>query len=236
MLAGTLVWASVAFLQTAAVVGSEVNEIPGTGPDGIADVIPLNGSVTAPTGAAQLQVGVKFARIDVATQFHDDMRVSLAWQNVSGFSQQTQTGGWQLRFGIYYPVRTGSCTGTPDHAVTVSLTTDESYSGSAQTFCAYRDTAAGGSGIVATGDHQGTQLLARDRLVGLLAPKVNQSAGKICTNDAGTTPCQPAGLGSNLRTYFIVGSLLNPGGNTPPGRQSSLTTLELFVRVVRGTA
>lgn len=237
MVAVTLLWASLAFLQTGAIAGSAVDTVPGTSPDGrIADVVPLTGEVTAPRGAAKLQEGVQFARLDVATQFHTDMRVTLAWQNAPGFSRTTQTGGWQLRFGIYYPVRTGNCTGITD-GLLVTLTGDQRFgtTSTEEVFCVVRDEDATGPGIVTSGEHQGTQMLARNRLVGLLAPQVDLSTYPECSTST-SAACKPAGLDDDKRTYFIVGSLLNPGGHVPVGQQGEVEALEMFIRVARGTA
>lgn len=241
-LAGVLVWSSLAFLQTTAVVSAEVQQIPGLSDDGtIADVVALSDLVTAPQGNAQRRIGVKIARLDVAEAFHNDMRVTLAWQNAPEFSRQTKNGSWQLRFGLYYPVRTGDCNSNvhandaANQVATVELTTLESFGGGSETYCAYRDLSAAGPGIVTAGDDQGTQLLAVNRLGGILAPKTSQTGAITCASTGGT-PCQPAGLASDKRAYFVVASLLNAGGSVPPGQQDTLDGLRMFIRVDRGGA
>lgn len=231
--AATLLWASLAFLQTSGEASTSVDVTPGTTATGIADVVALAGTVTAPNGAAQLQQGVKVARIDVASTFHANIRVGLHWLNAPGFSRQTQTGGWQLRFGIYYPVHTGACTGTAaddtNHAVTVTLSgAEETFAGTAEEiFCAYRSLTTGDSGIVTSGDHQGTRLLALDRLNGTLAPK--QALTKAACGPTGAVYCTPTGLHEHRHTYFIVASLVNPGGTVPPGQTPDGLEIEVDV-------
>lgn len=221
-LAGTL----VSFLASdTASGGAGVSLIPGLGSGGeVADVIPVVPDVvTVPTGAANLQQGVQFARINVATNYHRRVRVSLSWINPRDFSVQTNVAGWQIAVGLYYPVRAAACTGSdPAHAVTVTI--------SSVAHCFYRDIAAVGPGVsqvLNPRDLRGTQLLAINRLVATLRPQVDQSGAAAC-GLTGTTPCYLDG-DADRRQLWVIASLLNPGGVPPPGQQPNLT-LDLHIR------
>lgn len=235
-LVAVLGWTSVSFMAATGETGPTVSVLPGASADGkVADVYGLTDTVSSSQGNSFKQSGVKFARVDVASAYQNKVRVTLAWQNPSDFARKTGNGAWQLRLGLYYPVRTTACTGSdPDHAVTVTLSTSESYNGTSQTFCAYRDTTATGPGAVtAVGDQdRGTQLVASDWLLGTLQPQVSAASPSAC-GSSGTTVCLPAGLGANKRTYLVIGSLLNPGGKAPPGQVGGLLGVELFVRATK---
>lgn len=239
-LVAVLAWSGVSFLATSGATAPGVSVLPGASAGGaVADVHGLSDVVTSSTGHAFLQTGVKFARIDVAEAYRNKIRVTLAWQNPSEFARSTGTGGWQMRLGLYYPVRTGTCTSTEtsgvNQAVNVHLSTTESYDlGTAQDFCAYRDVSATGHGAVtSTGsDDRGTQLLASDWLLASLRPGLVAASAPACTA-TGTAACAPAGLGANRRTYFVLGSLLNPGGKAPPGQTGELLGVKLFVRATK---
>lgn len=244
-LAATLAWTSGAFLQETNEARPNVSVVEGTEAfDGrIARVTPLQGEVTVPNGRANLAEGVKFSRIEVAEAAHQSVRIHLAWQNPFGFSRDTHTNGWQIRFGLYYPVRQGGAGCTPverddNGAVDLVLTAaeDESFSdGVDQAFCAYRDLGATGPGAVTSGPHQGTQLLASNYLSGTLRPSVDQTNATECST-SGESACLPTGLGTDHRVYFVVGSLLNPAGNVPKGSVGDLEPLQLhtFVRRIGG--
>lgn len=236
VLAGT----SLSFLAGSG-TSAPVTVLPGAAANGsVASVRPLSDTVTIPKNGASQLFGVKFSRIDVAAAFSTKIRITIAWQNPSEFARKTGTSAWQIRIGLYYPVHTGACLGTaPDlanQAVNVTLTQAESFNNavSGQVFCAYRDLAALGPGAVTTAGHedQGTQLVATNYLVASLHPKTSASSTPACTV-LGTAVCAPAGLNVNQRTYFVVGSLLNPGGNQPPGQVEQLLGMDLFVRATK---
>lgn len=233
-LVAVLGWTGVSFMAATGETGPAVSVLPGASADGrVADVYGLTDTVSSSQGNSFKQSGVKFARVDVASAYQDRIRVTLAWQNPSDFARNTGNGAWQLRLGLYYPVRTGSCTGSdPAHAVTVTLSASESYTnGTPQTFCAYRDLTATGPGAVTAVNDQdrGTQLVASDWLLGTLQPQATASNPSAC-GPSGTTVCLPDGLGANKRTYLVIGTLLNPGGKAPPGQVGGLLGVELFVR------
>jgi hypothetical protein len=235
-LVAVLGWTGISFMAATGETGPAVSVLPGASADGrVADVYGLTDTVASSQGNSFKQSGVKFARVDVASAYQDRIRVTLAWQNPSDFARNTGNGAWQIRLGLYYPVRTGSCSGTdPAHAVTVTLSESESYDGAGQTFCAYRDTTATGPGAVTTvGDQdRGTQLVASDWLLGTLQPQVSAASPQAC-GSTGTTVCLPAGLGASKRTYLVIGTLLNPGGKAPPGQVGTLLGVELFVRATK---
>lgn len=232
-LAGVLCWTGISYLSSSGSSAPGVSVLPGAAADGsVADVVPLDSAGTVSSGGSKKLEGVKIARIDLALAVQNQVRVSLAWQNPTAISVATSTGGWQLRFGLYFPVHTGACGGgAPSHAVTVTIAADESWNGSEQTLCAYRDDLATGVGVVtAAGDHRGTQLLATNYLVGALQPQNTVSSPAACTT-TGTVACSPAGLGPNRRTYLLIASMLNPAGNIPPGQVGSATGIDLYVKV-----
>lgn len=236
-LVATLGWSGVSFLASTGEATTVVSVLPGASARGtVADVYGLSDTVSSSKGNSFKQSGVKFARIDVASAYQNKVRVTMAWQNPSDFAHKTGNGSWQLRLGLYYPVRTTACTSNgaspdPSHAVTVILNASESYAGDGQTFCAYRDLTATGPGAVtgATDPDRGTQLVASDWLLGTLQPQTSASSPSSC-GPSGTTACLPDGLGANKRTYLVIGTLLNPGGRTPPGQVGSLLGVKLFVR------
>ena len=235
-LAGVLAWTGVSFMAGAGSTAPPVSVVPGASASGaVAEVRPLTDTVTSSTGHAFVQNGVKFARVDVAATYQDKLRVTMAWQNPTEFARNTGTTAWQIRLGLYYPVRTGTCTNAdPGQAVSVTLSAGESYtSGTPQTFCAYRDTTATGPGVITAGDDRGTQLLASDWLLGVLRPHSVASGSAACASTGTGDACVPAGLGPDKRTFFLLGSLLNAGGKTPPGQVDSLLGIRLFVRATK---
>ncbi|MFC6286420.1 hypothetical protein ACFP3Q_18345 [Nocardioides sp. GCM10027113] len=229
--AATLAASGISYLSSSGATQAQVGVVPGAAADGsVAEVRALSDAVTTSKGGSKNESGVKFARVDVAAAFATNIRISFAWLNASEFFKKTGTKGWQLRFGLYYPVRTGDCTGSdPNHAVNVTLSASESWNGNQQSFCAYRDLTATGPGTVASGDDRGTQLMAASYLVGGLRPQRGTAGATTCTA-TGTTPCVPAGLATDRRTWLVVASLLNPGGNAPQGQVSELATVDMFVR------
>lgn len=229
--AATLAATGISYLSSSGATQAQVGVVPGAAADGsVAEVTALSDAVTTSKGGSKNESGVKFARVDVAAAYAANIRISFAWLNASEFFKKTGTKGWQLRFGLYYPVRTGDCTGSdPDHAVNVTLTASESWTGSQQKICAYRDVAAIGPGTVDSGADVGTQLMSAEYLVGGLRPQRSTTAGTTCTT-TGTTPCVPAGLAADRRTWLVIASLLNPGGNAPQGQVSELATVDMFVR------
>lgn len=227
--AATLAWATVSFVADAGTATPSVNLVPGLGPDGsIAEVIPLTSTVTRPSGAAHLQAGVHFARVDVAKDYHQKVRVSLSWTNPTAFKTTSQVANWQIRFALYYPAHSGACVQNegPDldiGAVTVTQGTD--------VWCAYRDESADGPGAVTQdGVDQGTQFLATDDLVGDLRPRKDQTAAPVCTADT-RDACYIGS--SDVRTYFVIGSIQNPGGHAPPGNSASIEGMSIWVRAER---
>lgn len=236
-LAATLGWSGVSYLAASGGATTVVSVLPGASASGkVAEVRGLTDTVSSSQGNSFKQSGVKFARVDVASAYRNKVRVTMAWQNPSDFALKTGNGSWQIRIGLYYPVRTGACdSGDPTHAVTVTLNGSESYtSGTPQTFCAYRDTGAFGPGAVTSGSDpdQGTQLLASNWLLGALQPQIGSTSPSPC-QATGTAPCLPSGLDSNKRTYLVLGTLLNPGGKAPPGQVGDLLGVQLFVRATK---
>ncbi|MEX2323742.1 MAG: hypothetical protein WEA29_08255 [Acidimicrobiia bacterium] len=199
--------------------------IPGLGGSGqVAEVTPVTpDTVTVPTGAANLQAGVQFARVDVAANYHQRVRISLSWTNGKQFSVQTNVAGWQISVGLYYPVRTTACSGSDEaHAVTVAISSVD--------HCFYRDITAIGPGVAQVQnprDLRGTQLLAVSRIVASLRPQIDQSAAGACTT-IGTTPCYLDG-NADKRQLWVIASLLNPGNVPPPGSQPDIT-LDLHIK------
>lgn len=238
LVTGALAWSLVSFLSDTGATTPVVTTVPGTGPDGsIGTVATMSANVTAPKGNAQLQEGIAFARLDIATAFHQNVAVALGWVNPRNFSVQTQTANWQIRLGLYYPVRTGACTTSdPVHAVTLpldDLTTAETVE--AVDHCLYRDLEATGPGVSLTDtpavNHVGTQMLAINRLTATLRPQKDLSPAVACTATTDTDGCLPAGTDTDARPMFVVGSLLNPGGPAPPGGQATIDGLRLHVTV-----
>lgn len=225
-LAVVLAWAGLSFANASGTAGAEVGLVQGLADDGsIATVTPLSSIVTHPQGKAQLAEGVAFSRIDVSQRFHDAMRVSMSWTNPTEFRSTSQIADWQIRFGLYYPVRDVACDGSDVasvHAVSVEA--------GGTTFCAYRDTSADGAGTMDSGADEGTQFMSARRLVADLSPGATLPDNP-CT-DSGTNYCNPTG-DSNKRTYFVVGSLTNPGGHVPPGKVGDALDMDLHVRVSR---
>lgn len=231
--AATLAATGISYLSSSGAAQAPVGVVPGAAADGsVAEVTALTDTVTTSQGGSHKIAGVKVARIDVAASSATSIRVVFAWQNASEFAKKTGSKSWQLRFGLYYPVRTGSCSGSdPAHAVTVSLSAAESWSGAPATYCAYRDVTATGPGAVtATGDeHRGTQLMSAEFLVSQLLPAHAVASPAACTS-VGTTLCTPAGLSSDRRTWLVVSSMLNPGNGIPPGQADEMLAMDMFVR------
>ncbi|MCW2793363.1 MAG: hypothetical protein JWO76_2461, partial [Nocardioides sp.] len=209
----------------------------------IADVTALSDSVDGSHRGWFWSQGVKFARIDVALTFQNKMRLTMAWQNPNDFARFW--GNWfQIRMGLYYPVRTGDCDWPdPSTALTVRLDDTEDWTtandglphNDGPQFCMYRELTSTGPGVVTkVGDYdRGTQLLATNKLVGTLAPQaVAATAPPPCTA-TGTTACTPTGLGPDRRTYLLIGDLRGPGGFYDYGHRSNEIGLDMFLRVSR---
>lgn len=240
-LVGALAWAAISFVADAGTSGATVGTVPGVAADGsIANITALADSVTRPGGGANLQAGVKFARIDVAETYHRAFRASLSWMNPTDFKKTSQVANWQIRFGVYYPVHNGSCTGTDtstnDDALSVTVPDGaiDDLDADPDTICVYRDLSAAGPRVTtASGNaHRGTQLLATDVLVGELHPKIDQSGAAAC-GGSGTTPCLLFDTPGNNVSYFVIGSLLNPAGHVPPGQSDSIEPMQIHVQAKR---
>ena len=217
------------FAQGAGGVGGGASLIPGLGATGeVAEVVPVTPDVvTVPTGAANLQRGVQFARINVAAGYHQRVRVSLSWINPKNFSVQTNVAGWQISVGLYYPITAAPCTGsTVGGAPAVNVVVG------GVTHCFVRDVTATGPGVAAVTnprDLRGTQLLSVSRLVATLRPQVDLSSAVSCVGKlTGTNPCYLDG-DADKRQFWVIASLLNPGGVPPPGQQPNIT-LDLHIR------
>lgn len=212
ILAGALAWSLISFLADVGESQTNVSIVPGVGEDGsVASVRSIVSTVTAPKGNAQLQQGVAFARVDVATTFHRKIAVVMSWLNPKSFSTQTQTADWQVRLGLYYPVRTGACEFTgasadPDHAVTLAV----DLAGTLTDHCLYRDTAATGPGastaVTQAYNHLGTQLIATERITAILRPQVDQSAAVACSSTTDLDGCRPGATATNEVQQISAGS------------------------------
>lgn len=225
LVAAALAWAGLAFLNGTVRTNIQVTTLPGASSTGeIADVTDMGGTITRPSGKAETQAGINFARIDIAESYQDNWRLSIAWMNESQFKNQTQIGKWALLVAVHYPVKNVACDGTdPDTAVTI---TDGS------TYCAYRNTTAGGPSVVqSSGDLQGGQFLASDRLVGTVLPSLSVPE-TLCTGTAVPSGCDASGSDTDDKVrVYVVGTLMNPAGKGPPGQQSTIDGVALHLRV-----
>ncbi|WP_459973884.1 hypothetical protein [Nocardioides pyridinolyticus] len=228
---------------------AQVGVVPGASATGqIADVTALSDSIDGSHRGWFWSEGVKFARIDVALTFQNKMRLTMAWQNPNDFARYWGHPWFQVRMGLYYPVRTGSCSypyfggGDPLTALTVRLevtedwtTANDASTGPGPRFCMYREVTATGPGVITkVGDlDRGTQLLTFSKLVGTLSPQaVAATVPPACTN-TGTTACTPEGLDVNRRTYLLIGSVRGPGGYYTYSHRSNEVGLDIFLRVSR---
>ena len=231
------VGSAVFYLATSGTVGSSFSAAPGTVDGEVANVIPMSATVSRSVGAAQLQSGITIARVLVAKDFTNHNKVSIAWLNPQDATRVLNNPNAQIAMGIYRPVHTGSCTGSdPNTAVSVDDNTLSGNSTSAADFCAYLDTGATSSPPF----DQGQLLLSRTMLTGYLRPSVDGSTGAAC--GSGTTAwCQPSAMSTNgalagdetlQRAFYVIASILTPGGN-PQGNVSQLNTLSFNVIVKR---
>lgn len=203
---------------------------PGLNASGeIADITPVVSALTQSTGNAQLQAGKVIAKADVAKDFTDRMKISIAWTNPKRSSGVLNQNG-QISFGMYYPVSTTSsgCSGTVNGEAKLAIV-----DGTA-TFCGALDSAAKGSPTVSTGK----LLLSNSSVAGWIGTTVDATASlAACGADSGTaaTWCQPDGLDANKRRIYIAAAIQNPASKVPPGQQQNVSNLDFFVKIRRNT-
>ncbi len=201
----------------------------GDGTLAIADITPVVSALTQSTGNAQLQAGKVIAKADVAKDFTDRMKISIAWTNPKRSSGVLNQNG-QISFGMYYPVSTtgSGCSGTVNGEAKLAMVD------TGTTFCGGLDSSAKGSPTVSTG----RLLLSNSSIAGWFGTTVDATASPAaCAADSGTaaTWCQPAGLDANKRRIYIVASIQNPASKVPPGEQQNVSDLNFFVKIRRSS-
>lgn len=221
---------AVYWLATAGDGALTIAAAPGLNSSGeIADITTMVSAITQSTGNAQLQAGKVIAKADVAKDFTDRMKISVAWTNPKRSSGVLNQNG-QISFGMYYPVSTTSsgCSGTVNGQAKLAVVDGTT------TFCGALDSAAKGSPTVSTGK----LLLSNSSVAGWFGTTVDATASlAACGPDSGTaaTWCQPAGLDANKRRIYIVAAIQNPASKVPPGQQQNVSDLGFFVKIRRNT-
>lgn len=189
----------------------------------IADITPVASALTQSTGNAQLQAGKVIAKADVAKDFTDRMKISIAWTNPKRSSGVLNQNG-QISFGIYYPVSTASsgCSGNVNGQAKLAIV-------DGTTFCGGLDSSAKGSPTVSTG----RLLLSNSSIAGWIGTTVDATSPAPCGADSGSaaTWCQPGGLHANKRRIYVVAAIQNPASKVPPGQQQNVSDLSFFVKI-----
>lgn len=198
---------------------------PGLNSSGeIADITTMASAITQSTGNAQLQAGLVVAKADVAKDFTDRMKISIAWTNPKRSSGVLNQNG-QINFGMYYPVSTTSsgCTGSVNGQAKLAIV-------DGTTFCGALDSGAKGSPTVSTGK----LLLSNSSVAGWIGTTVDATGSLTecgADIDSAATWCQPTGLNANKRRIYIVAAIQNPASKVAPGQQQNVADLAFFVKI-----
>lgn len=198
---------------------------------GIADVTPINSSVTRGQGRAQLDVGVTLARLAVIPSRTAAMRVSVGWTNASQSGAIFANPNVQLSIGLYHLIATGACSppaGAPDAvAPQVTLTDTDN-----ATYCGALDEAATGSSV----SPKGKLFLTRQIESGYLSPALVDSAAPSALPSCTTTDatwCQPASVTGPAAALYLVASVTVPSG-IPVGLQDNISSMTFYVHAAGG--
>jgi hypothetical protein len=174
---------------------------------------PSNVTVPHDQGAQKID-GVLLGKVVVAAGFAPQLRVDIAWLDPKDAGAVLHNPNAWMSFGLYYPIHTGTCTGTdPDGAQTL---TDGSQ------FCAALDTQ--GSGPMT---YEGELRLNATMLSGsILERAADPTPTTLCTANTSTW-CSPTG--STNQNVFYVAASIETEGDGPPGQQSQLSTLSFYI-------
>lgn len=180
----------------------------------------MSATFTRPNGNAQLLAGVALERLTIASGYGTDVGFDIAWLDPQDASKVLLNPNAQIYFGFYYPIHTGSCSGTNKSVdATLATITDNS-----QTFCGELDTTATGSPVIS-----GKLLLSPVQLTGYLQTGVSDATATSTCGGTGSTWCLPSGLGNAASTEvaYLAATIQTPGGK-PSGQQATLSSLSFY--------
>jgi len=221
------------YLGTSGSAGLSISTPPGLPASGaVADVTTMSSTVTRTNGGAQLSTGVTVAKINVAKNYTNKIRVEIAWTNANQAISVLNNPNAQISIGVYHTIHTGNCNGSTGGTVTaplVNLTDTDN-----ATYCVSLDQSSTGSPSVSSA---GKLLLAKDIVAGNVNPALDGSGTlSACAANVSNDNdvwCQPASVtDANQRALFVIASVTTPG-TIPPGQQASVSTLGFYVRVRR---
>ncbi len=240
---------SAAFwLATSGSGGPTITGTQGVGPSGeVAEVISMSSSVQRSIGNANLQTGKAIAKLLIAKNFTDKIRVIVGWINANDAGRVLNNPNVQVSVGLYHPIHTGSCTtGTPTGQVAELVSITEPTT--SQVFCGALDGAVEGTPQVSP---EGKLLLHRTAIAGyFLSAATAEASPATCASTTvdsdGSTDsvseqsdrwCQPTtgqvtGVGAEERLMYVVASIITPGGS-PQGQANTTDGLEFYVRIRR---
>lgn len=199
---------------------------PGLAADGtIADVQTsgLTPTFTHTQGRSAKTGGTVVARILHAKNYSNNMRFEMSWLNSYEGHGVLFSPNAQLHVGLYYPNWQGSCDAAGAGSNldnTQGNIVDNFDGGAAETFCAKLDSSATGSIV---GD-DGRIILHESNNVGFALPTIDgSSATSPCPTSDPSNPamCRPTGVSADKNIYWVVVTIVNPGGNVPPGAQNT---------------
>lgn len=224
MVAVAFLGSALYWLAITGTISPSISPPSGTANGAVAEVFPMSDSVTRSVGAATLQTGVALSRLEVAKDSTDKIRVNVVWTNPNDAQQVLNNPNAQIAIGLYYPVHTGTCSGSESNGGAV-LVTD-----GGTDYCSKR-----ASGTPKPPFTDSRLLLARNIHTGYVRPSQTESSDVTpCPANTGSTWCRPGTVGdSNQRTYYVVAQILTPGGN-PQGQQNIANDiLDFYVTVKR---
>lgn len=212
-----------------------INPLPGATNGEVANITSMSSNVTRSNGGASLQTGVALARVAVAEEAANHLKLNVSWTNAQEGGQVLSNPHAQISVGLYHPIHTGECTGETEKAATkgkeveapyVNITDEE---GAKQKLCGAL-TSAGGSGSVSSA---GKLLLATNLIGGYLAPSLQGKASLPACGASTVEWCQPESVTEvNQDVFYLVASIVTPGG-IPQGQQEQLGSLKFFVNAKR---
>lgn len=243
LLAAVLAGTVIAWLQTTGTSQFTIPPAAGTSNGQVVDVVPMSTPVTRTNGAALLQVGVGLAKLEIAKDFPDDLRITVAGTNLYQADQVSNNPNSRFSIGLYHPIHTGNCSTTDNSVDAPRVNIDDPEIAGTADFCAVlapSPNQATGSGV----SESGKLLLAKNFQAGYLRPRLAAPASPgTCgstipggASDVNDPWCQPASaVGADQRVLYLIASIVTPGG-IPQGQQTNLNQLTFYIEGKRATA